>query len=399
MDSETEGTQWRTHPVPVQAHPNDLVEGDLRVVRAKATVALQPFGHYVFRVLARNAVGDSSPTKVKDICVTPAKQPDRNPTGVWARGASPENLVIHWKPLPREEWNGRNFHYKIKYRPSEGGNWKEVKVSDPFADRYTVALDDDKDAKPFQAYEVQVQAVNDEGRANIVPETVEGRTGEGIPSSIPSGFKLVSKDGTTATFAWNPIDPQTANGNFTGYKITYWYDQIEEVDDDDSGDSSKLRWKRTQSKRRTVIFGPKATSGTVTDLKPDTINYAIIQVTNGAHEGDPSEIISFRTEEGVPSPVRGLWAHPMNSKSSDEKAVVSLIWERPRQFNGKLIGYTARLIGLEHETAYRFIIRGRTGAGDGDPNSSDASTLPEVVASAEWHISTMSIDIIVCFQY
>lgn len=45
MDSETEGTQWRTHPVPVQAHPNDRIEGDQRMVSGKATVALQPFGH------------------------------------------------------------------------------------------------------------------------------------------------------------------------------------------------------------------------------------------------------------------------------------------------------------------------------------------------------------------
>lgn len=134
MDSETEGTQWRTHPVPVQAHPNDRIEGDQRIVNGKATVALQPFGHvrsrvirarfrrsfevcafqYVFRVLARNGVGDSSPTRVKDVCITPPKQPDRNPSGVSAKGASPENIVVHWRPMAREEWNGKNFHYKIK---------------------------------------------------------------------------------------------------------------------------------------------------------------------------------------------------------------------------------------------------------------------------------------------
>ncbi|KAK6031191.1 hypothetical protein OSTOST_02666, partial [Ostertagia ostertagi] len=73
----------------------------------------KPFGHYVFRVLARNGVGDSSPTRVKDVCITPPKQPDRNPSGVWAKGASPENIVVHWRPMSREEWNGKNFHYKI----------------------------------------------------------------------------------------------------------------------------------------------------------------------------------------------------------------------------------------------------------------------------------------------
>uniref|UniRef100_A0A0K0DQ09 Fibronectin type III domain protein n=1 Tax=Angiostrongylus cantonensis TaxID=6313 RepID=A0A0K0DQ09_ANGCA len=221
MDSETEGTQWRTHPVPVQAHPNDRIEGDQRMVNGKATVALQPFGNYVFRVLARNGVGDSSPTRVRDVCITPPKKPDRNPSGVWAKGASPENIVVHWRPMTREEWNGKNFHYKIRYRPSDGADseWKEVEVNDPFADRYTITLDEDKDVKPFQPYEVQVQAMNDEGQANVEPETIKGYSGEGVPSSIPTGFRVVSKDGTTATFAWNPVDPRTANGNFTGYKV------------------------------------------------------------------------------------------------------------------------------------------------------------------------------------
>ncbi|KAJ1353756.1 hypothetical protein KIN20_010464, partial [Parelaphostrongylus tenuis] len=419
MDSETEGTQWRTHPVPVEAETKDRIEGDQRIVNGKATVALQPFGHYVFRVLARNGVGDSSPTKVRDVCITPPKMPDRNPSGVWAKGASPENIVVHWRPMAREEWNGKNFHYKIKYRPSEGedGDWKEVQVNDPFANRYTITLDEDKDVKPFQLYEVQVQAVNDMGEANVQPETVRGYSGEGVPSSIPTGFRVVSKDGTTATFAWNPVDPRTANGNFTGYKITHWYDETDDVEDEDDYDE-KFRFRRsyktlrrkraTESKRRTIIFGPRATSGTVTDLQPDTDNYATIQMINGAHEGEPSMVIQFRTDEGVPSPVRGLRAHPMNARNSEEKAVVHLIWRRPRKPNGKLQHYVVehcrtengkviekdcpkqvvsadrtqiRLSGLEFETPYRFIVRARTNAGEGDPNSSDVTTLPEVVAS------------------
>ncbi|WKY06661.1 hypothetical protein Q1695_006670 [Nippostrongylus brasiliensis] len=415
MDSETEGTQWRTHPVPVQAHPNDRIEGDQRIVNGKVTVPLQPFGHYVFRVLARNGVGDSAPTRVKDVCITPPKQPDRNPSGVWAKGASPENIVVHWRPMAREEWNGKNFHYKIKYRPSEDGDgeWKEVQVNDPFADRFTITLDDDKDVKPFVPYEVQVQAVNDEGQANVAPETVQGYSGEGVPSSIPTGFRVISKDGTTATFAWDPVDPRTANGNFTGYKITYWYDETDGEDDNDvDAREARLRFRRsikkrnTESKRRTVVFGPKATSGTITDLQPDTMNYATIQVTNGAHEGEPSEVIQFRTAEGVPSPVRGLRAYPMNPKSDDEQAVVHLMWKRPRRPNGKLLNYVvercrtqngrvvekdcptqdvpadrtqARLTNLEFGTPYRFIVRARTSAGEGDPNSSDASTLPKEV--------------------
>lgn len=59
-------------------------------------------------------MGDSAPTKVKDICETPSKRPDRNPSDVSAKGSGPDNLIVSWTPMPREEWNGENFHYKIK---------------------------------------------------------------------------------------------------------------------------------------------------------------------------------------------------------------------------------------------------------------------------------------------
>ncbi|EFO93140.1 CRE-SAX-7 protein [Caenorhabditis remanei] len=421
MDSETEGSQWRTHPVPSAAHPNDQVDDQLRKTSGSATVSLQPFGKYVFRVLARNSVGDSATTTVKGICETPAKQPDKNPGEVAAKGTSPENLIVQWKPMAREEWNGANFHYIVKYRPVDedqrDGDWKEVAVEDPFADRVTINLDDDKDVKPFQPYEVQVQAINSEGRTSVVPETVEGRTGEGVPSSIPSGLRVLEKSGTTVTLAWNGVDPATANGNFTGYKITYWVDEadqdVDEPEDDDE-EKRKFRWKRSirvkrqAGVRKTIVFGPSATQGTITDLKPATLNHAYIQVTNGAHEGPSSDTIDFQTDEGVPSPVRSLRAYPMNSKDGDEKGVVVLVWKKPRQTNGKLARYEVeycktqngkqvektcprqqidadakeiRITGLENETPYRFILRAHTSAGEGDPNSSDATTLPETTAA------------------
>ncbi|CAJ0929223.1 unnamed protein product, partial [Mesorhabditis belari] len=423
MDADL-GVEWRTHPVPTQAHPNDNSEGDNRVVSGTATVSLQPYGKYQFRVLARNAVGDSSPTKVRDGCDTPAKLPDRNPSAVSAEGASPDNLVVSWKPMSREEWNGPNFRYKIKYRPLDPPNaqWEEADVPDPFADRYTINLEDDKDSRPFQPYEIQVQAVNDEGTSAVNPETIQGRTGEGVPSAIVEGFRVVSKKGTSATFAWNAIDPVTANGNFTGYKITYWYEENEDEDyDEDDEDVEESRKKRTVirarrsagsgeegPRKKTIHFGPKVTQGTVTDLKPDTVNYATIAVTNGKHEGAQSDPISFRTDEGVPSPVRKLEAYPLNGRSDNEKGVVALRWKIPRQKNGKIAKYVVeicrtqdgkviskncpkqavdsskkeiRLTGLEPESEYRFVVRAETGVGEGDPNSADAKTLPQHVAA------------------
>ena len=71
------------------------------------------------------------------------------------------------------------------------GDWKELAVNDPFADKVTVTLDDDKEAKPFQPYDIMVYAVNDKGVAQIEPETIQGRSGEGVPSAAPLNFRAI----------------------------------------------------------------------------------------------------------------------------------------------------------------------------------------------------------------
>jgi hypothetical protein len=53
-----------------------------------------------------------------------------------------------------------------------------------------------------------------------------------------------------------------------------------------------------QLERQSVIFGPGINRGTVTGLKPNSMNYAVITVMNGQNEGSPSQEISFRTKEG-----------------------------------------------------------------------------------------------------
>ncbi|CAI4221844.1 unnamed protein product [Auanema sp. JU1783] len=433
IDPTTDGNQWRTHPVPVYAKDKDPIIDGIRTVSGSATIALQPYGHYIFRVIARNAVGDSAPTKASGRCDTDPRQPDRNPIFVGARGASPENIIVNWKPMGREEWNGPDFHYLVKYRPKDSREeFKTIPVRDPFADKVTVNVDeDDSDAKPFQPYEIQIQAVNSEGVALVEPQIEEGYTGEGVPSSIPTGFRLVSTEGTSATFAWNPVDPQSANGNFSGYKVTYWHDiaDDEEFEEDEEEEIAEARYRRNHhtkrvkrqaiSKQKTAIFGPSSSTGVITDLKPDTVNYATIQVINNAHDGPASEPIRFKTAEGVPTAVRNLRAYPMNPKSGSERGVVVLLWKKPRQANGKILHYMVshcrsqngkviekdcpkeevspdkkqlRVSGLEYETEYQFTIRAHTSAGEGDPSSSKASTLPESVTSSDPGVPTFKED-------
>ncbi|VDK77723.1 unnamed protein product [Litomosoides sigmodontis] len=422
IDGETDSMVWLTHPHPALADSLQTVDDNQRIVKGTIDVSLRPFGKYRFRVFGRNDFGDGAPTNVNGGCITPARVPDRNPEGVSAIGTRPENLIVFWKPMSREDWNGRNFHYIVRYRPAgSDAEWKEETVEDPYSDRYTIELPVEE---PFRPYEVQVRAANENGTSNVSPQSVEGRTGEGDPSFTPTGFRLVSSDSTSATFEWDPIDPQQVQGNFTGMKIIFW--SVEDDSDEyesEVEDTKRLKRhsKLGRSKRevttsqtnlygdkRIVLISPDTKIATVFGLRPNSINYAQIAVMNGQNDGTPSDPISFRTKEGVPTPVRNLEAFPMNVRDEKESAVVALRWDQPRRYNGRLTGYSVeicavnpdstmeergscrvrktkpkerflRVSNLENDSKYRFIVYGNTNSGQGDPNSKDIRTLPNDV--------------------
>lgn len=60
------------------------------VVNLTNSTRIKSIFQYSFRVIARNSVGDSSPTKTKGTCVTPPQLPDRNPSDV---------SILHFFPL------------------------------------------------------------------------------------------------------------------------------------------------------------------------------------------------------------------------------------------------------------------------------------------------------------
>lgn len=71
---------------------------------------------YQFRVFGRNNIGDGKPIMAKNTCETAPKRPDKNPDEVLVKGVRPDRLLVSWKPMQREDWNGKNFHYLVKHR-------------------------------------------------------------------------------------------------------------------------------------------------------------------------------------------------------------------------------------------------------------------------------------------
>ena len=115
-DPDLDSGKWIIYPTPVPAFKNELINDEVRLVRSDATIQLRPFGTYVFQIIARNEIGDSPPFQIAENCKTLQKPPDRNPTGVRVEGSQPDNLIVYWNPMPRDEWNAENFAYKISYR-------------------------------------------------------------------------------------------------------------------------------------------------------------------------------------------------------------------------------------------------------------------------------------------
>uniref|UniRef100_A0AC34QKD9 Neuroglian n=1 Tax=Panagrolaimus sp. JU765 TaxID=591449 RepID=A0AC34QKD9_9BILA len=414
IDPDVDSNNWELHPIPVDARKNEAVVDSERRVKGSISISLHPYGRYVFKIIARNAVGDSSPTIVKNRCDTNPKVPFLNPTNVRVEGVTPDNLMIYWDPMPREIWNGGKFGYTINYRPKDGGEWKTIEVDDPFAAEKSIALDKEE---AYQPYEVQVRARNELGNSQVTPETIIGRTGEGLPAAAPTNFRVENIASTSADFKWDAVDPDTVNGEFKGYKITYWSD-----DEDDMSYDNDKRFRRNikrqrfsrnvASNRKSVIFDKSATMGSVGDLNPGSMNYAYITVLNGQNEGPHSEVISFRTKDGLPTAVGHLQAFPVNNKSPTEKGVVLLAWDKPRIANGDITHYSVvkctsyendpvttenqdkyckeptilpadsqsiRITGLDHEAPYRFHVHAHTSAGQGPPNSAETRTLPSAM--------------------
>jgi hypothetical protein len=61
-------------------------------------------------------------------------------------------------------------------------------VDDPEANRDTIELKEDQ---PWEPYVVQVRAKNKLGSSKVTPEDIEGRTGQGVPSVVPTNFRYI----------------------------------------------------------------------------------------------------------------------------------------------------------------------------------------------------------------
>ncbi|MFT7804597.1 neural cell adhesion molecule L1-like [Arapaima gigas] len=351
-----------------------------------APIPLQPYGDYCFRVTAINELGKSKPSSPSALHRTPPAAPDMNPEDVRSESTAPGTLVIMWEEMDQQSFNGPGFRYKVMWRQSvgQGPLWHHNYTSAP---PFIVM-----DAGTFTPFEIKVQAVNDLGEGPE-PEPEIGYSGEDIPLEAPMGVGVEVINSTAIKVKWAPVSQDTVQGHLLGYKV-----HVKRL----GSGNRRGRRKRGRTEREderddkfTVETGPHEERKVLGGLQPYSHYTVSVTVFNSKGEGPPSEPISFDTPEGVPSQPTSL---RLDSPSETE---MTLHWTPPAQPNGVLMGYLLQyqqitdsddspmqmetiddstasqftLKQLDPQSRYRFYLRGRTSAGDGDVIIKEGATM------------------------
>uniref|UniRef100_A0AAQ4PG03 Neural cell adhesion molecule L1 n=1 Tax=Gasterosteus aculeatus aculeatus TaxID=481459 RepID=A0AAQ4PG03_GASAC len=347
--------------------------------KKRAVLPLWPYMSYRFRVIAINYVGKSVPSKPSEIHNTPADAPDNNPEDVRSESKAPETLFITWEEMDRRDFNGPDFKYLVLWRRvvGSGPKWNTNYTKAP---PFTVY-----DIGNFSAFEIKVQAVNEKGEG---PEAdpVIGYSGEDVPLEAPMNVVVTLMNSTTIIVSWAAVDKETVRGHLLGYKVYLTR----------TGTRSHHRGRRSREPESTQVLetGANEEQKLISNLRPYSHYALVATVFNSKGEGPPCETLSFKTDEGVPGHPTSLM---LDSPSETE---MTLHWAPPAEPNGVLVGYLLQyqqivesddspmqvetidgtavthltMRGLDPHSHYRFFLRGRTAAGDGEPIMREGAT-------------------------
>lgn len=181
---------------------------------------LSPYTQYKLRIIARNIVGESSPSEsTKDFQTLQAK-PKHAPFNVTVRAMSSSELRVRWIPLQVSDWFGNPKGYNISYRLVEESlsvvnESIHVLIEDSTANSYVL-----KNLEEWSLYEIVVTSCNEVGQSVESPPALE-RTREAVPSSGPIIVEANATSSTTIVVKWNEVPRKAQNGQIEGFKVFY----------------------------------------------------------------------------------------------------------------------------------------------------------------------------------
>ncbi|XP_017884553.1 tyrosine-protein phosphatase Lar isoform X9 [Ceratina calcarata] len=165
---------------------------------------------------------------------------------------------------------------------------------------------------PYTEYELYVIAVNTIGRGPpSAPVTVT--TGETKPGTAPRKVQARPLSSTTMVIQWD--EPETPNGQVTGYKVYYTTDQNQPM----------ASWEHQ------MVDNSQLT--TISELTPHTIYTIRVQALTSVGPGPLSTPIQIKTQQGVPSQPEMLTAVDIGETK------VTLQWTKPAHSAENIISY------------------------------------------------------------
>ncbi|XP_044270221.1 tyrosine-protein phosphatase Lar isoform X7 [Tribolium madens] len=197
-------------------------------------------------------------------------------------------------------------YYVIQFKPKYA-NQAFSEISGIITMYYTI-----RSLSPYTEYEMYVIAVNNIGRGPpSAPEFVT--TGETEPGSSPRNVQVRPLSSSTMVIQWD--EPETANGQVTGYKVYYTT-------------NSQLPMAQWESQ---VVDNNQLT--TISELTPHTIYTIRVQAFTSVGPGPLSAPVHVKTQQGVPSQPSNLMASDIGETS------VTLQWSKPTHSGENIVNY------------------------------------------------------------
>ncbi|XP_044732733.1 protein sidekick isoform X2 [Chrysoperla carnea] len=326
---------------------------------------------YQFRVSAVNSVGEGSPSEPSEVILLPQEAPSGPPLGFVGSARSSSEIIVQWQPPLEEHRNGQILGYIIRYR-LYGYNqspWKYRNITNEAQRNFLI-----QELITWKDYNIQIAAYNNKG-VGVYTEGAKIKTKEGVPEAPPTITRIEPVNSTAIALSWKPPNPQKINGINQGYKIQAW------------------RWdnqngEMVEEKMMTVhpnLLDPLAEQSAIMAglQKFSEYNITVVCFTDPG-DGERSEPVEVKTLEDVPDEVSSLQFDEISDRA------VKVIWSKPRQTNGILIGYqlsyqikdnpdsirtqncsanitSLRINNLQASTHYKFEVTAWTAQGAGPP--------------------------------
>ncbi|XP_065160082.1 tyrosine-protein phosphatase Lar isoform X3 [Atheta coriaria] len=205
-------------------------------------------------------------------------------------------------------------YYIIQFKPKYA-NQAYSEISGIITMYYAV-----RNLSPYTEYEMYVIANNNIGRGPpsapaivTTGETADFLFGGAKPGTAPKNVQPKPLSSSTMVVQWD--EPETPNGQVTGYKVYFT----------DAPSQPMTQWKsQTVDNNRLT---------TISDLTPHTIYTIRVQAFTSVGPGPLSAPVHVKTQQGVPS-------QPSNLRASDiGETSVTLQWNKPAHSGENIVNY------------------------------------------------------------